>query len=144
MGAAQSSLGLGANACAPSTSNCGAGIAAGYPTHASSALGRSFGQYVEVKKTPGAGGSGPTIDLIPSTQEASGSAAPAEEGASTAAAPQAAVSGFAAAALSKETDYMELPQPVRYEELQKECLMSLRPETFEGMRFDFTKPLNQR
>ena len=48
------------------------------------------------------------------------------------------------AVLSKETDFLELPQPVRYEELQKECLMSLRPETFEGMRFDFTKPLNQR
>ena len=44
---------------------------------------------------------------------------------------------------SKEVDYMELPQPVRYEELQKEALMSLRPEVFEGMRFDFTKPLNQ-
>ena len=51
---------------------------------------------------------------------------------------------FAAQGVAKDTDYMELPQPVRYEELQKECLMSLRPETFEGMRFDFTKPLNQR
>lgn len=39
-------------------------------------------------------------------------------------------------------DYMTLPQPVRYEELQREVLMSLKPDLFEGLRFDLTKPLN--
>jgi len=47
------------------------------------------------------------------------------------------------ASTTNEVDYLELPQPVRYEELQKENIMSLRPDVFEGMRFDFTKPLNQ-
>lgn len=36
-----------------------------------------------------------------------------------------------------------LPQPVRYEELQREVMMSLKPDLFEGLRFDFTKPFNQ-
>ncbi|KAK9823803.1 hypothetical protein WJX72_005619 [[Myrmecia] bisecta] len=40
-------------------------------------------------------------------------------------------------------NYLELPAPVKYEELQREALMILKPETFEGLRFDFTKPLNQ-
>ena len=82
--------------------------------------------------------------VIPSVAE---DAAPAAVGAgqeTEAPAAQAQTTNFASAVLSKETDFLELPQPVRYEELQKECLMSLRPETFEGMRFDFTKPLNQR
>lgn len=35
-----------------------------------------------------------------------------------------------------------LPLPVRYEDLQKEMFMSLRPDVFEGMRFEFVKPLN--
>ncbi|XRB23021.1 mitochondrial import receptor subunit TOM40 [Pseudoscourfieldia marina] len=41
-------------------------------------------------------------------------------------------------------DYMELPRPVKYEELQKEAMMSLKPECFEGFRFDFMKHLNQK
>lgn len=41
-----------------------------------------------------------------------------------------------------KTDYMSLPQPVRYEELQREVMMSLKPDLFEGLRFDLTKPLN--
>lgn len=48
----------------------------------------------------------------------------------------------AAAAAAKTVDYMELPQPVRYEELQREVMMSLKPDLFEGLRFDLTKPLN--
>ncbi|KAK9821212.1 hypothetical protein WJX81_000004 [Elliptochloris bilobata] len=40
-------------------------------------------------------------------------------------------------------DYLKLPPPVKYEELQRESMMSLKPELFEGLRFDFTKPLNQ-
>mmetsp|Transcript_6206 Transcript_6206/g.22207 ORF Transcript_6206/g.22207 Transcript_6206/m.22207 type:complete len:390 (+) Transcript_6206:71-1240(+) len=80
--------------------------------------------------------------VIPSVAK---DAAPAADGAGqeTEAPAAQAQTDFASAVLSKETDFLELPQPVRYEELQKECLMSLRPETFEGMRFDFTKPLNQ-
>ncbi|XP_077226428.1 mitochondrial import receptor subunit TOM40-1-like [Tasmannia lanceolata] len=41
-------------------------------------------------------------------------------------------------------DWLNLPCPVPYEEIQREALMSLKPELFEGMRFDFTKGLNQR
>ncbi|XP_039129769.1 LOW QUALITY PROTEIN: mitochondrial import receptor subunit TOM40-1-like [Dioscorea cayenensis subsp. rotundata] len=46
---------------------------------------------------------------------------------------------------SKEmVDYRNLPCPVPFEEIQREALMSLKPEFFEGLRFDFTKGLNQR
>lgn len=38
---------------------------------------------------------------------------------------------------------MELPQAVKYEDLQREVLMALKPDLFEGMRFEITKPLNQ-
>eukprot|EP00850_Spirogloea_muscicola_P004557 SM000019S05101 [mRNA] locus=s19:929060:931200:- [translate_table: standard] len=41
-------------------------------------------------------------------------------------------------------DWLNLPCPVKYEEMQREALMSLKPEHFEGLRFDFTKPLNQK
>jgi hypothetical protein len=41
-------------------------------------------------------------------------------------------------------DWLNLPCPVKYEEIQRENIMSLKPELFEGLRFDFTKPLNQR
>eukprot|EP00850_Spirogloea_muscicola_P010736 SM000064S19758 [mRNA] locus=s64:287997:290152:+ [translate_table: standard] len=41
-------------------------------------------------------------------------------------------------------DWLKLPCPVKYEEMQREALMSLKPEHFEGLRFDFTKPLNQK
>ena len=68
-------------------------------------------------------------------------------------------------------DYMSLPPPVRYEELQREVMsespalhqfaackscctpntdadgsspaVSLKPDLFEGLRFEFSKPLNQ-
>lgn len=41
-------------------------------------------------------------------------------------------------------DYLNLPCPVAYEEIQREALMSLKPELFEGLRFDFTKMLSQK
>ncbi|KAG6748952.1 hypothetical protein NC652_032142 [Populus alba x Populus x berolinensis] len=44
----------------------------------------------------------------------------------------------------KKVDYLNLPCPIPYEELHREALMSLKPEYFEGMRFDFTKGLNQK
>nr|XP_043636428.1 mitochondrial import receptor subunit TOM40-1-like [Erigeron canadensis] len=53
----------------------------------------------------------------------------------------------AAAAESKKpekVDYLDLPCPIPYEEIHREAMMSLKPEHFEGMRFDFTKVLNQR
>lgn len=40
-------------------------------------------------------------------------------------------------------DYMQLPQPVKYEDIQREIMMALRPDLFEGMRFEITRPLNQ-
>ncbi|KAG6527440.1 hypothetical protein ZIOFF_009542 [Zingiber officinale] len=43
-----------------------------------------------------------------------------------------------------KVDWLDLPCPVPYEELQREALMSLKPELFEGLRFDFMKMLNQR
>ncbi|KDP40476.1 hypothetical protein JCGZ_24475 [Jatropha curcas] len=46
--------------------------------------------------------------------------------------------------VEKKVDYMNLPCPIPYEELHREALMSLKPEVFEGMRFDFTKGLNQK
>ncbi|XP_072976610.1 mitochondrial import receptor subunit TOM40-1-like [Typha angustifolia] len=44
----------------------------------------------------------------------------------------------------KKVDYLNLPCPVPFEEIQREALMSLKPEIFEGLRFDFTKGLNQK
>eukprot|EP00897_Mesotaenium_endlicherianum_P010612 jgi/Mesen1/957/ME000012S00504 len=41
-------------------------------------------------------------------------------------------------------DYSDLPCPIKYEEIQREALMSLKPELFEGLRFDFNKPLNPK
>ncbi|KAL2634344.1 hypothetical protein R1flu_005823 [Riccia fluitans] len=41
-------------------------------------------------------------------------------------------------------DWLDLPCPVKYEEIQREALVSLKPELFEGLRFDFTKPLSQK
>ncbi|CAI7791513.1 unnamed protein product [Closterium sp. NIES-54] len=43
----------------------------------------------------------------------------------------------------EKVDYLNLPCPVKYEEIQREALMSLKPDLFEGLRFDFNKPLNQ-
>nr|CAD1829059.1 unnamed protein product [Ananas comosus var. bracteatus] len=39
---------------------------------------------------------------------------------------------------------MNLPCPLPFEEIQREALMSLKPELFEGLRFDFTKGLNHK
>ncbi|XP_047071394.1 mitochondrial import receptor subunit TOM40-1-like [Lolium rigidum] len=44
----------------------------------------------------------------------------------------------------EKVDYLNLPCPVAYEEIQREALMSLKPELFEGLRFDFTKMLSQK
>lgn len=44
----------------------------------------------------------------------------------------------------EKVDYSNLPCPVPYEEIHREALMSLKPELFEGMRFDFTKGLNPK
>ncbi|KAF7054008.1 hypothetical protein CFC21_061784 [Triticum aestivum] len=44
----------------------------------------------------------------------------------------------------EKVDYLNLPCPVPYEEIQREALMSLKPELFEGLRFDFTKMLTQK
>lgn len=44
----------------------------------------------------------------------------------------------------EKTDYLDLPCPIPYEEIHREAFMSLKPELFEGMRFDFTKGLNPR
>lgn len=46
--------------------------------------------------------------------------------------------------MEKKVDYLNLPCPIPYEEIQREALMSLKPELFEGLRLDFTKGLNQR
>ncbi|KAL7081851.1 hypothetical protein ACP275_14G064400 [Erythranthe tilingii] len=43
-----------------------------------------------------------------------------------------------------KVDYLNLPCPIPYEEIHREALMSLKPELFEGLRFDFTKGLNQK
>ncbi|XP_062208532.1 mitochondrial import receptor subunit TOM40-1-like [Phragmites australis] len=42
----------------------------------------------------------------------------------------------------EKVDYLNLPCPVPYEEIQREAFMALKPELFEGGRFDFTKMLN--
>ncbi|KAG8063556.1 hypothetical protein GUJ93_ZPchr0003g17441 [Zizania palustris] len=44
----------------------------------------------------------------------------------------------------EKVDYLNLPCPLPFEEIQREALMSLKPELFEGLRFDFTKGLNQK
>ncbi|KAF3789611.1 Mitochondrial import receptor subunit [Nymphaea thermarum] len=46
--------------------------------------------------------------------------------------------------VEKKVDWLNLSCPVPFEEIQREVLMSLKPELFEGLRFDFTKPLNQK
>ncbi|GER28153.1 mitochondrial import receptor subunit tom40 [Striga asiatica] len=49
-----------------------------------------------------------------------------------------------AAAEKPQVDYLNLPCPIPYEEIHRDALMSLKPDLFEGMRFDFTKGLNQK
>ncbi|KAL8146765.1 mitochondrial import receptor subunit TOM40-1-like [Apium graveolens] len=44
---------------------------------------------------------------------------------------------------TEKVDYMNLPCPIPYEEIHREALMSLKPEVFEGFRFDFNKGMNQ-
>ncbi|VVB00659.1 unnamed protein product [Arabis nemorensis] len=44
----------------------------------------------------------------------------------------------------EKIDYSNLPCPVPYEELYREATMALKPELFEGFRFDYTKMLNQK
>ncbi|XP_020267207.1 mitochondrial import receptor subunit TOM40-1-like [Asparagus officinalis] len=44
----------------------------------------------------------------------------------------------------EKVDYFNLPCPVPFEEIQREALMSLKPDLFEGLRFDFTKGLSQK
>ncbi|KAF8054025.1 hypothetical protein N665_1355s0008 [Sinapis alba] len=46
--------------------------------------------------------------------------------------------------VDEKVDYSNLPCPVPYEELHREAYMSLKADTFEGLRFDFTKGLNQK
>ncbi|KAG0609426.1 hypothetical protein M758_8G183400 [Ceratodon purpureus] len=41
-------------------------------------------------------------------------------------------------------DYMHLPCPAKYNEITREAYMSLKPELFEGLRFDITRPLNNK
>ncbi|WVZ71605.1 hypothetical protein U9M48_020174, partial [Paspalum notatum var. saurae] len=47
------------------------------------------------------------------------------------------------AAAEEKVDYLNLPCPLPYEEIQREAFMALKPDVFEGMRFDFTKMLSQ-
>ncbi|EOA31005.1 hypothetical protein CARUB_v10014148mg [Capsella rubella] len=46
--------------------------------------------------------------------------------------------------VDEKVDYSNLPCPVPYEELHREAFMSLKADNFEGLRFDFTKALNQK
>ncbi|XP_052185306.1 mitochondrial import receptor subunit TOM40-1-like [Diospyros lotus] len=58
--------------------------------------------------------------------------------------PAAATPPASTPTVAEEVDYRNLPCPIPYEEIHREALMSLKPELFEGMRFDFTKGLNQK
>ncbi|KAL3653213.1 hypothetical protein CASFOL_002894 [Castilleja foliolosa] len=49
-----------------------------------------------------------------------------------------------AATAPEKVDCSKLPCPIPYEEIHREALMSLKPDIFEGMRFDFTRGLNQK
>eukprot|EP00798_Chlamydomonas_sp_ICE-L_P013142 gene13142-3464_t len=55
----------------------------------------------------------------------------------------AAAAAIKDAAKAEAPDYLDLPPPCRYEDLQRECMMALKPDLFEGMRFEITKPVNQ-
>ncbi|XP_010557551.1 PREDICTED: mitochondrial import receptor subunit TOM40-1-like [Tarenaya hassleriana] len=46
--------------------------------------------------------------------------------------------------VEEKVDYTNLSCPIPYEEIHREALMSLKPELFEGLRFDFTKGLNSK
>ncbi|KAI5006738.1 mitochondrial import receptor subunit TOM40-1-like [Hordeum vulgare subsp. vulgare] len=47
------------------------------------------------------------------------------------------------AAEDDKVDYLNLRCPIPYEEAQREAMMTLKPELFEGFRFDFVKPVSQ-
>ena len=56
----------------------------------------------------------------------------------------------ASAAIKQQRDeeaarpnYLDLSAPCKYEDIQREVLMALKPDMFEGMRFEITKPVNQ-
>ncbi|KAK1664288.1 hypothetical protein QYE76_052447 [Lolium multiflorum] len=51
--------------------------------------------------------------------------------------------GEKAAAAEEKVDYMNLGVPLPYEEITREAYMSLKPDVFEGFRFDFTKMLGE-
>ncbi|KAK4756834.1 hypothetical protein SAY87_006961 [Trapa incisa] len=42
----------------------------------------------------------------------------------------------------EKVDYLNLPCPIPYEEIHREALMSLKPDVFEGFRFEFNKGLS--
>ncbi|CAN8321314.1 unnamed protein product [Cochlearia groenlandica] len=44
----------------------------------------------------------------------------------------------------EKIDYSNLPFPVPFEEISREAYMSLKPELFEGFRFEFNRKLNQK
>lgn len=44
----------------------------------------------------------------------------------------------------QKVDWLNLPCPIAYDEIQREAFMSLKPELFEGLRFDFTRPLSPK
>ncbi|KAL8170764.1 hypothetical protein V2J09_022568 [Rumex salicifolius] len=58
--------------------------------------------------------------------------------------PPAATAANESPKIEEKVDYFNLPCPVPYDEIHREALMSLKPELFEGMRFDFTKMLNPK
>ncbi|VVA98305.1 unnamed protein product [Arabis nemorensis] len=58
--------------------------------------------------------------------------------------PLAAAQVDAKSKVDEKVDYSNLPCPVPYEELHREAFMSLKSDNFEGLRFDFSKALNQK
>ncbi|CAF2128214.1 hypothetical protein BRARA_C03767 [Brassica rapa] len=58
--------------------------------------------------------------------------------------PLAAAQIDAKTKVDEKVDYSNLPCPVSYDELNREAIMSLKADTFEGFRFDFAKGLNQK
>ncbi|KAL9235536.1 hypothetical protein vseg_010287 [Gypsophila vaccaria] len=46
--------------------------------------------------------------------------------------------------IDEHVDYNNLPCPIPFEEIHREALMSLKPEVFEGARFDYNKALSPK
>jgi len=65
-------------------------------------------------------------------------------GAEDAAAEAAAQAAKSSAPETGRVNYNDLPCPVKYEEMQREVMMSLKADLFEGARFDYNKQLNQK